>query len=69
MSDADHETEKKWKRWLPTFNSVDDYFVLFGIILNAFSLTISFAYGHIIAGLILTVCELVLIGVYIIKLF
>ena len=65
----DHKSEKKWRRWLPTFNSVDDYFVLFGIILNAVSLAISFAYGHIIAGLILTVCELALIGAYILKLF
>ena len=69
MSDVDHKSEKKWKKWLPSFNSVDDYFVLVGIILNAFSLAISFAYGHIIAGVILTLCELALLGAYVLKLF
>ncbi|TFG09702.1 hypothetical protein EU534_01890 [Candidatus Heimdallarchaeota archaeon] len=69
MSDSNHKSEKKWKRWLPSFNSIDDYFVLFGIILNAFSLAISFAYGHVIAGVILSLCELALIGAYIVKLF
>ena len=69
MNETTPESEKKWKKWLPSFNSIDDYFVLIGIILNAFSLAISFAYGHIIAGIILTICELILIGAYVLKLF
>ena len=69
LNETNTNSEKKWKKWLRSYNTLDDYFVLFGIILNAFSLSISFAYGHIIAGIILTVCELTLIGAYLLKLF
>ena len=76
LTEMNQESMKKWKawfisfkRWLASFNTLDDYFVLFGIILNAFSLAISFAYGHIIAGIILSVCEITLIGTMLLKLF
>ncbi|MCE7742539.1 MAG: hypothetical protein GOP50_08760 [Candidatus Heimdallarchaeota archaeon] len=69
MNETNSTSKKKWKQWLHSINTVDDYFVIFGIILNAFSLAISFAYGHIIAGIILTVCEIILVGAYILKLF
>ncbi len=69
MNEVDTNSEKKWLKWLKSHNSLDDYFVFLGLILNAFSLAVSFAYGHIIAGIILTVCELALLGAYILKLF
>lgn len=48
--------------------SLDNLFIFIGIILTAFSLIMSFIYGHVIAGIILVVCEVLLIGVYIFKL-
>ncbi len=48
--------------------SLDDLFIFIGIILTCFSLIMSFIYGHVIAGIILVVCEVLLIGVYIFKL-
>jgi hypothetical protein len=69
MNNSTPNKGKKWKKWLSSFNTMDDYFILFGIILNAFSLAISFVYGHVIAGIILTVCEIILIGAFLFKLF
>ncbi len=51
------------------FNSIDDLFILFGIILNGFSSVVTLTYGHVIAGIILITCEILLIGAYIMKLF
>jgi len=69
LNETNSNSNKKWKQWLRSINTVDDYFVIFGIVLNAFSLAASFAYGHIIAGIILAICEVILIGAYILKLF
>ena len=59
----------KKKHWLVSFTSFEDLLILIGIILNIFSIVISFAYGHIIAGIMLVVCEILLILAYVIKLF
>ena len=48
--------------------SLDSWFIFIGIILTGFSLIMSFLYGHMIAGIILVVCEVLLIGVYVLKL-
>ncbi len=58
------DTKKGWKR---IFQSVDDIFIILGILLNGFSLIFSFVYGHLIAGIILTICELLLVGIYVMK--
>jgi len=61
-------TNKNNKRnWKTIFRSVDDIFIILGILLNGFSLIFSFIYGHLIAGLILLVCEIILITIYIMK--
>ena len=48
--------------------SLDNWFIFLGILLTGFSLAMSFIYGHIIAGIILVVCEVLLLGVYLLKL-
>ena len=61
-------TNKNNKRnWKTIFRSVDDIFIILGILLNGFSLIFSFIYGHLIAGLILLACEIILIIIYIMK--
>ncbi|MHA2309394.1 MAG: hypothetical protein ACXABJ_08970, partial [Candidatus Heimdallarchaeaceae archaeon] len=63
--DTENATSKRnWKR---IFQSVDDIFIIIGILLNGFSLIFSFVYCHLIAGIILLVCEIILIGIYIMK--
>ena len=57
-------TKRSWKR---IFRSVDDIFIIIGILLNGFSLIFSFVNGHLIAGIILLVCEIILIGIYVMK--
>ncbi|NPD89211.1 MAG: hypothetical protein HGN29_10845 [Asgard group archaeon] len=64
MDTTNANIKKSWKR---IFRSVDDIFIILGILLNAFSLIFSFVYGHLIAGIILLVCEIILIGIYIMK--
>jgi len=65
LLDTTNATSKRnWKR---IFQSVDDIFIIIGILLNGFSLVFSFVYGHLIAGVILLVCEIILIGIYIMK--
>jgi hypothetical protein len=49
------------------FRSLDDIFIIIGILLNGFSLIYSFLYGHVIAGIVLVVCEMALIGIYVLK--
>ena len=57
----------KRKKWKEIFTSVDDLFIILGILLNGVSLIVSFIEGHVIAGLILVGCEIALIVAYILK--
>ena len=59
--------ENKKRVWKEAFRSIDDLFIFFGILLNGASLIVSFIEGHVIAGLILVVCEIALIVAYILK--
>ncbi|MCG3216596.1 MAG: hypothetical protein KAS63_07715 [Candidatus Heimdallarchaeota archaeon] len=64
MTEANIKLKRNWKK---LFSSIDDLFILFGIILNGFSTITSFIYGHKIAGIILLICELILLGIYFMK--
>lgn len=57
----------KSRKWKETFTSVDDLFIIFGILLNGASAIVSLIEGHLIAGLILIVCEIALIVAYVLK--
>ncbi|MHA1592600.1 MAG: hypothetical protein ACTSUP_09025 [Candidatus Heimdallarchaeaceae archaeon] len=57
----------KSKKWKETFSSVDNLFIIFGILLNGVSAIVSLIEGHLIAGLILVVCEIALIVAYVLK--
>ncbi|MCK5140834.1 MAG: hypothetical protein KAQ70_01455 [Candidatus Heimdallarchaeota archaeon] len=57
----------KSKKWKEIFSSVDDLFIIFGILLNGASVIVSLIEGHLIAGLILVVCEIALIVAYVLK--
>lgn len=58
----------KGKRSLKSIlTSIDDIFIIFGIILNGISAIISLVLGHGIAGIILVICEIILIGIYLLK--
>lgn len=61
-----NEIETKEKQRLKIF-SLDDFFFLFGTILSGISSIISIIYGHLIAGIILIVCTILLIGIYFLK--
>jgi predicted membrane channel-forming protein YqfA (hemolysin III family) len=52
------------RKWKNIFRSIDDIFIVIGILLNGFSLIYSFLYGHIIAGIVLVVCEIALASIY-----
>jgi len=41
--------------------SVDDVVLLTGLLLNAISIIFAFVYGHTISGIILILCELMLV--------
>lgn len=60
------ETKGKEKQKLKLL-SLDDLFFLFGTILCGISSIISIIYGHLIAGIILAVCTILLICIYILK--
>jgi hypothetical protein len=64
METANANNKKNWKN---IFRSIDDIFIIIGILLNGFSLIFSFVYGHLIAGIILLVCEIILVLTYIMK--
>jgi len=49
------------------FTSIDEIFIILGVLLNAISLITSFILGHVIAATILLVCELILIIIYFLK--
>jgi hypothetical protein len=55
------------KKWKEIFTSVDDLFIIFGILLNGASAIVSLIEGHLIAGLILSACEIALLVAYIMK--
>ncbi|MCK4972840.1 MAG: hypothetical protein KAS52_05935 [Candidatus Heimdallarchaeota archaeon] len=57
----------KSRKWKETFSSVDDLFIIFGILLNGASAIVSLIEGHLIAGLLLIVCEIALIVAYVLK--
>ncbi len=57
----------KGRKWKEIFSSVDDLFIIFGILLNGASAVVSFIEGHLIAGLILVACEIALIVAYVLK--
>jgi len=57
----------KSRKWKEIFSSVDDLFIIFGILLNGTSAIVSLIEGHLIAGLILIVCEIALIVAYLLK--
>ncbi|MHA1345390.1 MAG: hypothetical protein ACTSVO_00365 [Candidatus Heimdallarchaeaceae archaeon] len=58
---------KKSRKWKEALFSVDDLFIILGILLNGASAIVSLIEGHLIAGLILIVCEIALIVAYIMK--
>ncbi|MHA2357167.1 MAG: hypothetical protein ACXABK_00155 [Candidatus Heimdallarchaeaceae archaeon] len=64
MRTLDSNSKRNWKNM---FRSLDDIFIIIGILLNGFSLIYSFLYGHVIAGIVLVVCEMALIGIYVLK--
>jgi hypothetical protein len=64
LDTAKTDARREWKRIL---QSVDDIFIILGILLNGFSLVFSFVYGHLVAGIILTISEILLVGIYIMK--
>jgi hypothetical protein len=57
----------KGRKWKEIFSSVDDLFIIFGILLNGASAVVSLIEGHLIAGLILVACEIALIVAYVLK--
>ena len=60
------ETKDKEKQKFKLL-SLDDLFFLFGTILCGISSIISIICGHLIAGIILVICTILLIGIYILK--
>jgi len=68
MNETTSKTKILLMRITRSFQSIDNLFIYFGLILNGFSTIVSFVYGHIIAGIILLVCELLFIGIYATKL-
>ncbi len=64
MNTTNGNIKKKWKEII---SSVDDLFIIFGILLNGASAIVSLFEGHLIAGLILVACEIVLIVAYTMK--
>ncbi|UJG39985.1 MAG: hypothetical protein K9W45_09025 [Candidatus Heimdallarchaeum aukensis] len=47
--------------------TIDDIFILFGILMNGISIVIGFILGFTIASLFLLLCEIILVGMYILK--
>ncbi|MHA1873491.1 MAG: hypothetical protein ACTSVB_05190 [Candidatus Heimdallarchaeaceae archaeon] len=47
--------------------TIDDIFILFGILMNGISIVIGFILGFTTASLILLLCEIILVGMYILK--
>ncbi|UJG42630.1 MAG: hypothetical protein K9W46_09575 [Candidatus Heimdallarchaeum endolithica] len=56
-------TRKKF----PFSLTIDDIFILFGILMNGISIVIGFILGFTIASLFLLLCEIILVGMYILK--
>ena len=68
MNKTNIENNKIHARIIRSLRSIDNLFIYFGLILNGFSMVVSFVYGHIIAGIILLICELLFVGIYATKL-
>lgn len=68
MNETSIESISILERLLRSLRSIDSIFIYVGLILNGFSMVVSFVYGHIIAGIILLVCELLFAGIYATKL-
>ena len=64
MNKTNIENNKIHVRIIRSLRSIDNLFIYFGLILNGFSMVVSFVYGHIIAGIILLICELLFVGIY-----
>ena len=68
MNKTNIENNKIHARIIRSLRSIDNLFIYFGLILNGFSMVVSFVNGHIIAGIILLICELLFVGIYATKL-
>ena len=55
-------------RHFPLRFNVDELFFMFGVIMNVISIVFAFYFGHIIAGILLTLCELVLLSLGVLRL-